>query len=182
MLNWNHYQALGEALFDLYPEEHPLKVRFSDLHARVLALEDFGGDPTANEVGIFPSLIGLHAMPSNSAGILERAGAGWWRLGWAAILLPFHAAQARNSRAIRGAILRNSLTAHPLPRGAGLRVRVASVRASCSRVPLAAAPGPARAADVVLLWKDFEWRLPRLAAALGALARLLRSPRAFRPA
>jgi hypothetical protein len=61
--------------------------------ARTSLPQDFGGDPTANEVGIFPSLIGLHAMPSNSAGILERAGAGWWRLGWAAILLPFHAAQ-----------------------------------------------------------------------------------------
>ena len=64
--------------------------------ARTSLPQEFGGDPTANEVGIFPSLIGLHAMPSNSAGILERAGAGWWRLGWAAILLPFHAAQARN--------------------------------------------------------------------------------------
>ena len=147
--------------------------------ARTSLPRDFGGDPTANEVGIFPSLIGLHAMPSNSAGILERAGAGWWRLGWAAILLPFHAAQARNSCAILGAIRRNSLTAHPLPCCAGLRVRVASVRAAGGRVPLAAAPGAARAADVVLLWKDFEWRVPRLAASLGPLARLLRPSRSF---
>ena len=121
--------------------------------ARTSLPQDFGGDPTANEVGIFPSLIGLHAMPSNSAGILERAGAGWWRLGWAAILLPFHAAQA-------------------------------CVYASPQYVRLAAAYHwrllrAQRAANVVLLRKDFEWRVPRLAAALGALACLLGPARSF---
>ena len=56
MLTWNDFLALGEALFDLYPDDHPLKVRFVDLHARVIALEDFSDDPKGSNEGILEAI------------------------------------------------------------------------------------------------------------------------------
>jgi len=56
MLTWNDFLPLGEALFDLYPDDHPLKVRFTELHARVVALEDFGDDPKGSNEGVLEAI------------------------------------------------------------------------------------------------------------------------------
>ena len=56
MLTWNDFLPLGEALFDLYPDDHPLKVRFTELHTRVVALEDFGDDPKGSNEGVLEAI------------------------------------------------------------------------------------------------------------------------------
>ena len=56
MLDWTDHLALGEALYDLYPDDRPLKVRFTDLHARIVALEDFGGAPGGSNEGLLEAI------------------------------------------------------------------------------------------------------------------------------
>ena len=47
-LTWTDAEDIGIQLFDNDPETDPLKVRFTDLHALVIALPDFGDDPKAS--------------------------------------------------------------------------------------------------------------------------------------
>ena len=55
-LKWNNAQAIGEALYDLDGDTHPLSIRFTDLHARVLALKGFGGAPEDSNEGILEAI------------------------------------------------------------------------------------------------------------------------------
>lgn len=45
-LTWNNAEDIGIALFEKYPDQDPLHVRFTDLHKWVTELEDFDDDPT----------------------------------------------------------------------------------------------------------------------------------------
>jgi FeS assembly protein IscX len=50
-LSWRDAQSVGEALYDLDGDTHPLTLRFTDLHARVMALPGFGGKPADSNEG-----------------------------------------------------------------------------------------------------------------------------------
>ncbi|HPD31567.1 MAG TPA: Fe-S cluster assembly protein IscX [Phycisphaerae bacterium] len=47
-LKWTDAEDIGIRLFEKYPNEDPLAVRFTDLHKRVCELEGFGDDPKAS--------------------------------------------------------------------------------------------------------------------------------------
>jgi FeS assembly protein IscX len=55
-LNWTDSQRIGEALYDLDGETHPLKIRFTDLHKRVLALPGFTGAAEDSSEGILEAI------------------------------------------------------------------------------------------------------------------------------
>ena len=41
MMRWTDTQQIAEALYDEHPDVNPLKLRFTELHAMVLALDGF---------------------------------------------------------------------------------------------------------------------------------------------
>jgi len=47
-MTWNDAEDIGLALADKFPDVDPLALRFTDLRARVLALDAFDGDPGAS--------------------------------------------------------------------------------------------------------------------------------------
>lgn len=50
-MRWTDTLQIAEALYDAHPDVNPLKLRFTELHAMVIALEDFDDDPEkSNEV------------------------------------------------------------------------------------------------------------------------------------
>jgi len=55
-LRWNNVQAIGEALYDLDGDTHPLTLRFTDLHAKVIALADFSDKPEASNEGLLEAI------------------------------------------------------------------------------------------------------------------------------
>jgi FeS assembly protein IscX len=49
-VKWTDSETIGIALAEKFPDVDPLSVRFTDLRARVLALDGFDDDPkTSNE-------------------------------------------------------------------------------------------------------------------------------------
>ncbi|MBI3680908.1 MAG: Fe-S cluster assembly protein IscX [Acidobacteria bacterium] len=44
-LTWSSFEGIAIALHEKFPEQDPLKVRFTDLHKWVTELEDFDDDP-----------------------------------------------------------------------------------------------------------------------------------------
>ena len=50
-LNWDDTENIAIALHDKFPEQDPLKVRFTDLHKWITQLDGFGGDPSASNEG-----------------------------------------------------------------------------------------------------------------------------------
>ena len=44
-MTWTDTEDIGIALAEKYPDDDPLAIRFTDLHARVLALDGFTDDP-----------------------------------------------------------------------------------------------------------------------------------------
>ena len=50
-MQWKDTQLIGETLADLYPDIDPLKLRFTELHAMVVALQDFDDDPNKSTEG-----------------------------------------------------------------------------------------------------------------------------------
>jgi len=48
---WDDAEDLGIALSEKHPGVDPLTVRFTDLHAWVCGLEEFGGDPMKSTEG-----------------------------------------------------------------------------------------------------------------------------------
>jgi FeS assembly protein IscX len=44
-MKWTSAEDIGIALYEKYPNEDPLKVRFTDLRERVMQLEGFDDDP-----------------------------------------------------------------------------------------------------------------------------------------
>jgi FeS assembly protein IscX len=55
-LNWSNAQTIGEALYDQDEETHPLTVRFTDLHALVMALEGFSGNTEGSSEGTLEAI------------------------------------------------------------------------------------------------------------------------------
>ncbi len=47
-MKWTDFEDIAEALFNLYPETDPVKLRFTQLHAMIVALEGFEDDPQAS--------------------------------------------------------------------------------------------------------------------------------------
>jgi FeS assembly protein IscX len=50
-LTWDSTEDIALALYDKFPEQDPLKVRFTDLHKWITELEDFGDDPSKSNEG-----------------------------------------------------------------------------------------------------------------------------------
>ena len=55
-LKWTDSQRIGEELYDLHGEIHPLSLRFTDLHAMILALEGFDDDPGGSSEGVLEAI------------------------------------------------------------------------------------------------------------------------------
>ena len=53
---WSNKRELGEELYDLKPDLHPLSVRFTDLHTWIINLEDFEGNPDDSTEGILEAI------------------------------------------------------------------------------------------------------------------------------
>ena len=49
--DWDSTENLAIALYDKFPEQDPLKVRFTDLHKWITELDDFSGDPAKSSEG-----------------------------------------------------------------------------------------------------------------------------------
>ncbi len=50
-LTWEDAEDIGIELADKFPDQDPLKVRFTDLHRWVTELKDFDDDPAASNEG-----------------------------------------------------------------------------------------------------------------------------------
>ena len=47
-MKWTNSEDIGIALFEKYPTDDPLTVRFTDLRERVMQLEGFDDDPKSS--------------------------------------------------------------------------------------------------------------------------------------
>lgn len=47
-MRWTDAEEIAIALFEKYPDEDPLTVRFTDLRERVMQLDGFDDDPKAS--------------------------------------------------------------------------------------------------------------------------------------
>lgn len=56
-LKWHDSRAIGEALFDAYPQQNPAQVRFTDLHQWICALPEFDDDPQASNEKILEAIL-----------------------------------------------------------------------------------------------------------------------------
>jgi len=45
-MKWTDIAAIAEALYDKHPDIDPLTIRFTDLHNRIVQLEEFDDDHT----------------------------------------------------------------------------------------------------------------------------------------
>jgi FeS assembly protein IscX len=50
-LTWEDTEDIALALIEKHPDVDPLTVRFTDLHKWIIALPDFGDDPTKSNEG-----------------------------------------------------------------------------------------------------------------------------------
>ena len=55
-ITWTDVHEIGYRLSEAHPSEDPLAVRFTDLHAWVLALPGFQGDPKASNEKILEAI------------------------------------------------------------------------------------------------------------------------------
>ncbi len=55
-LDWDDPHEIGYRLWEAEPELDPLQVRFTDLHAKVCALEGFVGDPKGSSEGVLEAI------------------------------------------------------------------------------------------------------------------------------
>lgn len=44
-LRWTDVHAIGEILYDRFPDKEPLSIRFTDLREWILEIEEFDDDP-----------------------------------------------------------------------------------------------------------------------------------------
>ena len=56
-MQWKDTQLIGETLADLYPDIDPLKLRFTELHAMEVALQDFEDDPNKSTEAILEAIL-----------------------------------------------------------------------------------------------------------------------------
>jgi len=50
-LNWDSIEDIALALYDQFPEQDPLQIRFTDLHKWIVALPGFADDPAKSNEG-----------------------------------------------------------------------------------------------------------------------------------
>ena len=55
-LDWQDTREIAIELAEAHPEVDPQYVRFTDLHAWIVALEDFEGDPEKSNEGILEAI------------------------------------------------------------------------------------------------------------------------------
>lgn len=56
-LNWRDSRAIGEALYDKFPDTDPISVRFTDLHQWICELQEFSDDPCASSEKILEAIL-----------------------------------------------------------------------------------------------------------------------------
>lgn len=56
-MRWTDTQAIAEALYDEHPDVDPLKLRFTELHAMVIALDGFEDDPQKSNEAILEAIL-----------------------------------------------------------------------------------------------------------------------------
>ncbi len=50
-LTWTDFEDIGIALQEKFPDQDPLKIRFTDMHKWIIELEDFSDDPAKSNEG-----------------------------------------------------------------------------------------------------------------------------------
>jgi FeS assembly protein IscX len=50
-LTWEHTEDIALYLYEKFPEQDPLKVRFTDLHKWIIELDDFADDAAKSSEG-----------------------------------------------------------------------------------------------------------------------------------
>lgn len=50
-LTWTDFEDIGIALQEKFPDQDPLKIRFTDMHKWITELEDFADDPAKSNEG-----------------------------------------------------------------------------------------------------------------------------------
>jgi FeS assembly protein IscX len=55
-MTWEDAGEIGIALYEKFPGEDPLAIRFTDLRDRVIALEGFDGGPRASSEGTLEAI------------------------------------------------------------------------------------------------------------------------------
>lgn len=56
-MRWIDTQQIAETLYDLHPELDPLKLRFTELHAMIIALDEFDDDPEKSNEAILEAIL-----------------------------------------------------------------------------------------------------------------------------
>ncbi|WP_029684665.1 Fe-S cluster assembly protein IscX [Tatumella saanichensis] len=56
-LKWTDSRAIGEALYDEYPDTDPKTVRFTDLHRWICELDGFDDNPDASNEKILEAIL-----------------------------------------------------------------------------------------------------------------------------
>ena len=56
-MRWTDTLQIAEALYDAHPDVNPLKLRVTELHAMVIALEDFDDDPEKSNEAILEAIL-----------------------------------------------------------------------------------------------------------------------------
>ena len=55
-MKWTDVQAIAEALYDAHPDIDPKVIRFTDLHAWVMALDGFNDEPNNSNENILEAI------------------------------------------------------------------------------------------------------------------------------
>jgi FeS assembly protein IscX len=55
-MKWTDVQAIAEALYDAHPNVDPKVIRFTDLHAWVMALDEFSDEPNKSNEKILEAI------------------------------------------------------------------------------------------------------------------------------
>jgi FeS assembly protein IscX len=55
-MKWTNVQAIAEALYDAHPDIDPKVIRFTDLHAWVMALDGFNDEPNNSNEKILEAI------------------------------------------------------------------------------------------------------------------------------
>ncbi len=56
-MRWTDAREIAENLYDEHPDVDPLKLRFTELHALVMALDDFDDDPEKSNEAILEAIL-----------------------------------------------------------------------------------------------------------------------------
>lgn len=56
-MRWTDIEEIAQELYDQHPDVDPLKLRFTQLHAMVLALDGFEDDPEKSNEAILEAIL-----------------------------------------------------------------------------------------------------------------------------